>query len=45
MLVLFKSNKSEVIREDGNKIDYISSQHYSNEQIIQLVELTFETVY
>jgi len=33
---LFKSDKSEAIWEDGNKIDYTSSQHYTNDQIVQL---------
>jgi len=28
---LFKSDKSEVIRENGNEINYIFSQHYTKD--------------
>ena len=33
---LFKSDKSGAIQEDRNKIDYTSSQYYTNDQIVQL---------
>ena len=42
---LFTSEKKKVIREDENKIDYTSSQYYTNDQIIQLKKLFFETLY
>jgi len=42
---LYKNDKSEAIREDGNKIDYTFSQCYTNDQIIQLEEPIFETLY
>jgi len=42
---LFKSDKRKAIGEDGNKIDYTSSQLYTNKQIIQLEESIFETLY
>jgi len=42
---LFKSDKSEAIREDGNKIDYIFSQHYTKDQIIQLEKPILKILY
>jgi len=31
---LFKSDKKEAISENENKINYICSQHYTNDQIV-----------
>jgi len=42
---LFKSDKRKTIRENENKIDSTSSQHYTDDSIIRLGKLIFETLY
>jgi len=41
----FKSDKREVIRENENKIDSISSQHYTNDPIVQLQKPFLDVLY
>jgi len=42
---LFISDKMEAILKDENKIKYTSSKYYTNDQIVHLEELFFETLY